>query len=498
MNRIVTTLLAAMLVVTACGSTTPTTSPSSPSLAPTSVAAPTGTPIVLPDTTATPPATEGPLPSATTNPTSGATPTITPAPTLAPTPTPSPLPGGLQVLSAGQRDASPDVPAADLRALVRGNTAFALDLYAQLRKTNTGNIVFGPYSVSTAFGMLNPGAAGTTAQQIDDVLHFSLPTDRLDPAFDQLSLLLASRQSSKVEISIANRLFGQQGYPFQDAYLRELTTQFGAPMIALDYKHEWVQDRVLINTWVADQTNQRIKNLIPDAIPPLISPDTRFALVNAMYLNAKWAEPFNKAFTDDRPFVLATGTTVNVPTMADQRSAPIAITSDYQAVDLPYKGGELSMLLVMPNDLESFERSLNPGTLRQVVASLKDRGFDLWLPTFSVRTEAALKDALQAMGMQDAFDRGKADFSQMVDPADLAALNPPETLSVSAVIHQAWIKVAEAGTEAAAATAIIGGDTTGGGPDFSIHFDHPFLWFIRDRETGAVLFMGRVMDPSKQ
>lgn len=483
MKRLVTALLAGMLVVAACGSNTTIVTPS-----PGSTPATSGTAQAsgVPGTTPTPPAAQTPF----------ATETPAPTTTPAPTPEPSPLRGGLQFLKVGERDASPDVPAADLRKLVRGNTAFAMDLYAQLRKAEAGNIVFGPYSISAAFGMLNAGAAGLTAGQIEDVLHFTLPADRLDRAFNELSLLLAARENTKVQISIANRLFGQQGYPFQEPYLRELTEQFGAPMIALDYKHEWEQDRVLINQWVANQTNQRIKNLIPKATPPFISRDTRFALVNAMYLNAKWSEPFNKAFTTDLPFTLASGKTVKVPTMSDQKFAPIAITSAYQAVDLPYKGDQLSMLLVMPAHLKAFERDLSPQTLNQVVASLADNGFDIQMPLFNMRTQAMLADALKAMGMKAAFDAVQADFSQMVDPADLAALNPPETLSVSAVIHQAWIKVTEAGTEAAAATAIIGGDTTGGGPEISIHLDHPFLWFIRDRDTGAILFMGRVMDPS--
>jgi serpin B len=235
MKRLVTALLAALLVASACSSSTPTTAPASPTTAPASVTpGPSTLPTDLPGVTATPEGTGAPLPSVTPAPTEGPIPTI--APTPAPTEPPIALPGGLQVLKAGQRDMSPDVPAADLRKLVRGNTAFAFDLYSQLRQKK-GNIVFGPYSISSAFGMLNPGAAGTTAQQIQDVLHFTLPTDRLDPAFDELSLQLASRENPKLEVSIANRLFGQQGYPFQQPYLRELSTQFGAPMIALDFRH---------------------------------------------------------------------------------------------------------------------------------------------------------------------------------------------------------------------------------------------------------------------
>lgn len=219
MKRLVTALLTATLVASACGSSTPIVAPASSTTVPAPVTpGPSELPTLLPGVTTTPDATEAPLPSVTP------VPNVTPAPTIAPTPSPTDapgeVPGGLQVLKAGQRDMSPDVPAADLRRLVRGNTAFAIDLYSRLRKASNGNIVFGPYSISSAFGMLNPGAVGTTAQQIEDVLHFTLPTDRLDPAFNALSLQLASRENHRLEISIANRLFGQQGYPFQQPYLR--------------------------------------------------------------------------------------------------------------------------------------------------------------------------------------------------------------------------------------------------------------------------------------
>jgi serpin B len=222
-----------------------------------------------------------------------------------------------------------------------------------------------------------------------------------------------------------------------------------------------------------------------------------------MYLNAKWDQKFNALFTDDQDFHLADGTHVKVPTMFQQPTAPIAINPTYQAIDLPYKGDQLSMLIVMPSDMASFESTLTPSRLTKIVGSLESQWLNLDLPKFSIRTKASLQTELQAMGINAAFCPvvsaecpDAADFSGMVDPEALAAMQ--ETLSVSAVIHQAWIKVAEAGTEASAATAIIGGgDTAGAGPEFSIRLDHPFMWFIRDRETGTILFMGRVMDPSQ-
>jgi serpin B len=507
MYRFRATLIAVVLIATACTtSVTPSASPSEPvssasptsaatvpatSIAPSPTAVPTAeTPSMSPPAPSTPPASETPAPTPA--------PSATPAPTL--TPAPSPGSGGLQVLKLGVRDASPVVPAADLKTLVHGNTAFALDLYRRLAQENTDNIVFGPYSISTAFGLLNPGVAGTTRSQVDDVLHFTMPTERLDPAFNELSLLLASRQNSRLTISNVNRLFGQQAYPFLDPYLSELTTQFGAPMMAVDYRSEPELGRILINQWVADQTNDAIKHLIA---PGQITAATRFALVNAMYLNAKWDQKFNALFTSDQNFNLEDGSHVKVSMMEGEPTAPIAITPTYQAVDLPYKGDQLSMLIVMPSDMAGFESTLTANRLTKLVDSLESQWLGLELPKFSIRTKATLQDELQGMGINAAFcptvSTGcpdAADFSGMVDPAALAAMH--ETLSVSAVIHQAWIKVAEAGTEAAAATAIIGGgDTAGAGPEFRITLDHPFMWFIRDRETGTILFMGRVMDPSQ-
>ena len=507
MNRILSVTLGVLLLATACSSSVPASPTASPP--PGTIATPTATPLAPTVPASTPLVTPGSTPLATPDSTPAPTPVVTPIPTATPPPTPSPTPSptlppgsaGIQTLKVGQRDTSPQVSAADLQKLVKGNTAFAIDMYKQLRKSQNGNIVFGPYSISVAFGMLNPGAAGQTASEIDSALHFTLPLDRLDPAFDQLSLDLASRQTAKVQISIANRLFGQQGYPFQQPYLRELTEQFGAPMAAVDFKTQPEPARKLINRWVANQTNQRIKNLIPPPPPPMIKSDTRFVLVNAMYLNAKWANPFEAAFTQDDPFTRLDGTQVQVKTMDEEVTAPIAVTPKYQAIDLPYKGGKLSMLIVMPTNMTAFEKSLTPTVLSGVVDSLGSTWLSLQLPKFSIRTNAILADALKAMGIKAAFCAltsadcpNAADFSGMVDPADLERMH--ETLSVSQVIHQAWIKVGEAGTEAAAATAIIGGDTTGGGPDVSIQFNHPFLWFIRDRETGTILFMGRVSDPS--
>jgi serpin B len=410
-------------------------------------------------------------------------PTASPGPTVSPSPSPpsSPKPG-LVSLKVGRRDRTPDVPADDLRKLVRGNTAFALELYRRVRGSLGDNVVLGPYSISVAFGMQHVGTRGTSSRQIEDVLHFTLPTERLDQAFNALSLDLESRANPKLRFNVVNRLFGLQGYPFKEPFLREVTEQFGAPMAAVDFRTAPEQARKLINRWVASQTNRKIKELLG---PGTIDRLTRLVLVNAIYLDAKWASPFLAAQTSDDDFRRVDGSVVKVPTMFKEYTGPVAVRRDYTAVELPYQGGTVAMLVVMPRRLKAFERSLDPAALDAIVSSLREEYVYLYQPKFSIRSNAELGPTLQAMGMVDPFALETADLSGISD----------EPLYISFVIHEAFIKVDEKGTEAAAATAI--GDSAGSaGPDTTIRIDRPFLWFIRDRETGTVLFMGRVMDPS--
>ncbi len=437
-----------------------------------------------------------PTPSTGPSPTAK-TPTTTPTETALPSQSPTAF--GISDLAVGKRDTSPSVPAADLRALVNGNTAFALDLYHRAASDPTaGNIALGPYSISAALAMLEAGTAGKTKAQIDDALNYNLPTQRLDNAFNALSLALASRNTSDVVVSVADRAFGQASYPFQQSYLRRLTGSFDAPMAALDYRNEWVLDRQLINQWVSDNTHQAIDELIPDKTPPYVDTNTRLALVNAMYLNAKWAHPFPDEFTHPQFFYRNDGSKVEVPTMEEDIAARYTQNDTYQAVEVPYKGGQLSMLLVMPmaaQGFEGFERKLSPTAISDIEATMR-RGMiaELNVPRFSARTRLDLTDALKAMGMTDAFDQQVADLSGIADPADIAAIGE-RPLYTTAVLHQAWIKVGEKGTEAAAATGVLVGE---GGPITALWFNQPFMWFIRDTDTGTILFMGRVMDPSQQ
>ena len=416
-------------------------------------------------------------------------PTPPPAPSAAASadvsivPAPSPLSGplaGIEILMRGERDPDAVVPDEDLGAVVEGNTAFALDLYRGIASV-PGNLVLGPLSISFAMAMTQMGARGTSESQTAAGMHFDLPSDRLAAGFDRLARELEDLVGPKVTLSLVNQLFGQRGYPFEEPFLDVLGRRFGAPMAVVDYGDPEAV-RALINAWVASQTNDRITDLLP---PDSIDDLTRLVLVNATHLLADWASPFNAAFTEDRPFQLASGETVEVPTMSDRRfTGPIGHGDRYRAIELPYDGDRLAMLIVVPDDLAAFQAGLTAEAYDAIVASLAEDRAALTLPTFSARTRVDLAEPLQALGITDIF------HSEL---ADLSGIGPDPDLHVSAAVHQAFVTVAEQGTEAAAATAIGVSRTSGPPPPFAV--DRPFLWFIRDRETGSVLFMGRVSDP---
>jgi serpin B len=401
---------------------------------------------------------------------------------IAATPIASLTPGpvdGIELLVRGERDPDLVVPDEDLAAAVHGNTAFALDLYRQIA-SQPGNLVTGPLSISFAMAMNQMGARGATETQAAKAMHFDLPSDQLAAAFDRLGRELEGVAGPKVTISLVDQLFGQRGYPFEEPFLATLGSHFGAPMAVVDYADPEAV-RQLINAWVASQTNERITDLVPQGA---LSALTRLVLVNAMYLKADWEVPFNAAFTKDRSFRLASGKKVKVPTMSMDIAQPIARGDGYRAIELPYDGDRLAMLIVVPSDLAAFEAGLTSDAYDAIVGSLEQDNVALTMPTFSARTSVGLAEPLKALGITDLFDPALA---------DLSGISAEPGLHVDAAVHQAFVKVAEQGTEAAAATAIGDSGTSGPPPEFKV--DRPFLWFIRDHETGSILFMGRVTDP---
>ncbi|MBP1632229.1 MAG: proteinase inhibitor serpin, partial [Acidobacteria bacterium] len=322
------------------------------------------------------------------------------------------------------------------------------------------------------------------------------PGEALHAAFNALDQELASRNrveptrddgiERKVQLSIANSLWGQQGFDFAPAFLDTLAADYGAGMRVVDFVAATEAARQAINDWVAGETNDRITDLIPEGV---LSEMTRLVLTNAVYLDATWSAIFEKDLTDDAPFSLLDGSEVTVPTMHQQSPFPYAAGDGWQAVELPYVGEELAMVLLVPDAgrFAEVEGLVAAGLLDQVVAGLNGVEVNLALPKFEFRFKASVADLLKAMGMPTAFDPAVADFSGM---------SPEVPLFISDVIHEAFIKVDEEGTEAAAATAVVMDLTSAPVQVVDLSIDRPFLFSLYDRATGEILFLGRVLNPA--
>lgn len=406
----------------------------------------------------------------------------------------SSIPAGGSAQTDEARDLTPKVDPADLAELVAGNTKFAVDLYGVLGQGEK-NLLFSPHSISIALAMTDAGAKGRTETQIANALHFTLPQDRLHRAFSALGLVLAKRGQDSAEggfqLAMANRIWGQQSYSFLPEYLDTLAVNYGAGLAQLDFASDPDGSRTTINDWVSDQTEDRIKDLIRQRG---ITRETSIVLTNAVYFKADWQKPFESGLTRPEPFHLTGGTTVNANMMRQTAVFAYASGTDYQAVQLPYMGGQVAMVIFLPaqGKLEQFARRLGQKGLAGILGQLDSTvRVSLRMPTFTFESTPEIKPALQQLGIVDAFSRAAADFSGMSGKRDLF---------ISDVLHKAFVKVAEKGTEAAAASAVvvsrgIMGDAAQPAT-VEMTVDRPFLFLIRDVPTGAILFMGRVMDPS--
>jgi serine protease inhibitor len=370
-------------------------------------------------------------------------------------------------------------------------SAFGLDLYAQLRD-GSGNMVISPASVAIALAMARAGARGTTASEMDAVLH-GLAADghaawvaSLDNALNDRSGTFddPSGKPQTVTLRVTNGSFVQRGLTLQPAYLDALAAQFGAGVQQVDFKQAAEAARSLINGWVSDQTEQRIKELLAQGT---IDDMTRLVLVNAIYLKAAWLTPFEVSATQPGEFRTSSGTTVTVPYMHSYGSLEYASGAGWQAVQLPYVGHQLAMLVIVPDDLATFEGKFDSGKLDEITGALASREVDLSLPRFGAETSASLGGLLAQLGMPSAFDASTADFS---------GITTEERLFISAVVHQANIDVDEAGTEAAAATAVAMAGAAAPSETVTLKVDRPFVFAVRDLQTGAVLFLGRILDAS--
>jgi serpin B len=394
-----------------------------------------------------------------------------------------------EVRSEKTRVAVPLATDSELTDLVRGNNDFAFGLYQKLREEESGNLFYSPYSISLALAMTYAGARGETERQMSNALHFTLSQDKLHPAFNALDLQLASRgegsssQDGKgFRLNIANAIWGQRGYDFLQNFLDKLAENYGAGMRIANFIEAPENSRVTINDWVAQQTEEKIKDLIPSGA---INPLTRLVLTNAIYFNAAWLHPFDVRATAEGDFHLLTGSSIKVPTMRQTESFGYAKNTGYQAVELLYEGSEISMVILLPDKgtFDSFENTLNAELISQISKDLRRQRIELTMPSFEFEAQFKLGAMLQNMGMSDAFDPQLADFSGM---------DGTKGLSISDAFHKAFVLVNENGTEAAAATGVVIGVTS---LPPRVAVDRPFIFLIRDIATDTTLFVGRVMDP---
>ena len=401
--------------------------------------------------------------------------------------------GGDELRSDRARSAA-SASSADVHTLVDGNNTFAFDLYRTLSSAD-GNLFYSPYSVSLALAMTYAGARGETERQMAETLGFRLPQQALHAAFNTLDLELGARGADDdgFRLRIASAVWGQRDYEFLDDFLDHLAQHYGAGVMSADFQGAPEASRVAINDWVAERTEDRVRDLIP---PGLIHSLTRMALVNAVYFDASWALPFPEARTAPGPFHLLDGGSVEAPMMRTNEEFTYASGDGYQAVDLPYDGYELSMTILLPDRgrFQEFEQGLDAELLSRAIADLHPRTVDLSMPRFGFESQFRLAETLKAIGMGDAFDPSRSDFSG-IDGRSCAAGDDP-CLYVEDVVHQGFVSVDEAGTEAAAATAVLLRNESAGPPPVTVAIDRPFIFLIRDRATGAILFVGRVLVPS--
>jgi serpin B len=373
-----------------------------------------------------------------------------------------------------------------IKKIVQNNTAFALDLYQQLQPSK-GNLFFSPFSISAALAMTYAGASENTAGQMATVLHFTADPDHLHESMGQLiSQLNSVQKETDIELKIANAIWTQKGYPFLDEFIRIVRQSYLAELNQADFVAAEDAARQAINSWVEQQTDQKIKDLIP---PKVLNDLTRLVLVNAVYFKGFWESQFKPADTMDLDFWLSADTTVTVPLMHQEHKFGYWENEWLQVLEMPYKDEPLSLVVLLPKEIagiSDLEQKLTTENILTWQNSLRKRKVIVLFPKFKLESEFSLNRILAAMGMADAFDPQRADFSAMVGRKELY---------ISAVLHKAFVEVSEEGTEAAAATGVVVSAMSAGHVPPIFKADHPFVFYIRDNASQSILFLGRLTDP---
>jgi len=375
------------------------------------------------------------------------------------------------------------------RDVIEANNRFAINLYSQY-KSEEGNIFFSPFSISTAMAMVYEGAEGKTAKEIKSVFGFpKYDNSRRNQYSDLLSEI--NKKDKEYALKTANALWAEQDFHFLDEYLTTVEKYYGGKTTNLDFKNEWEASRLIINNWVEDKTNDKIKDLLPEGV---IDSLTRLVLTNAIYFKAKWLIQFDADKTSDEYFRVNPDKSIKVPMMqpTSQKSTfNYTQNKDLQILEMPYAGEDLAMLILLPldDDIEALENSFTIEKLTEWKKSLRKRRVKIYIPRFKFETKYFLSETLSDLGMPTAF----------TNSADFSGMTGNNVLKIDKVIHQAFIEVNEEGTEAAAATGVTMYMTSfrkQKHPTPVFKADHPFIFIIQQNETGNILFMGRVNNPN--
>ncbi len=371
----------------------------------------------------------------------------------------------------------------DVLQATKDNTAFAADFYQKAASNNGDNLFFSPYSLSTLMAMLYGGAQQNTASQMANAMHFGLANPHLNEAMSALKQQIQTIEGSPLTLNVVNDLWLEQNQPVVPKYLDDLQTYYGSGMHLEDFAHNPNGIRTQINDYIAQITNQKIQNLLPDGS---IDNMTRMVLTNAVYFKGKWAEPFDPYGNLD--FHTLDQNSMSVSAMRVEQHMNYMKGEDYQAVEIPYQSNVASMMLIVPNTgkFAAVETRLSEPELTALAQNWASTNVILTMPKFTFTQSVAAKQVLQDLGITDAFDTQKADFS---------GISSDGGLYVSDLLHKAFIAVDEIGTEAAAASAGVVGTTAAPMPEESVTLtvDRPFIFMIRDNQTGTILFLGRVM-----
>jgi serpin B len=380
--------------------------------------------------------------------------------------------------------------------LVQRSSTFAFDLYRAITSLEDGNLIYSPYSISLAFSMVYPGARGETEAQMAEVLRY-LSQEEHHKAFnalDQHFAVLGSETEADpddptgepFQLNIANAVWGQHDYPFKEDYLEVLAQYYGAGLWAVDFADDPEAARQAINNWIEEQTQDRIREMVP---PGMIDTLTRLVLANAIYFKGSWFYPFPAAATQEGPFTLLDGSQVSVPLMRRTNTFLNYVEGDgFQAALLPYVGDGIQMLVILPDpgSFEDIESRLSAEFLDRIRQEAAGQELHLVMPKLDFESSLDLKELLIRMGLTAPF--GEADFSGISDEEDLA---------ISDALHKANITVDERGTEAAAATVIVMPGSAPPEEPVELRLDSPFIFAILERETGSILFLGRVVNPAE-